>query len=68
MKKWLDLVTDGIFRGTVALVLFYVLKQICLAKDFIVFAGVNPLSFLMVAILGIPGLLLVFAVGLIHYA
>lgn len=67
MKQWMDRLVDGIFRGVVGLVVIYILKQLCLANDFLVFAGVNPLSFLLVAILGIPGFLLVFVIGLIYF-
>lgn len=67
MKQWMDRLVDGIFRGVVGLVLIYILKQLCLANGFLVFAGVNPLSFLLVAILGIPGFLLVFVIGLIYF-
>ena len=67
MKQWSDWLIDSVFQGVVGLIVFYVLKQICLANDFIVFAGVNPLSFVMVTILGIPGFFLVFAIGLLYF-
>lgn len=67
MKRWTDFLIDALFRGVVGLVVFFILKQICLANDFFVFAGINMLSFLLVAILGIPGFLLVLAVSLIHF-
>ena len=67
MKKWMDLLIDAMFRGVVGLVVFFVLKQICIANGFFVFAGINLLSFSLVAILGIPGFLLALTVGLIHF-
>lgn len=67
MKKWTDYLVDAIFRGVVGLVVFYVLKVVCVANGYFVFAGINPLSFLLVAILGIPGFLLALTVGLIHF-
>ncbi len=67
MKKWTDYLVDAIFRGVVGLVVFYVLKAVCVANGYFVFAGINPLSFLLVAILGIPGFLLALTVGLIHF-
>jgi len=67
MKKWTDYLVDALFRGVVGLVVFYILKQICIANGFFIFAGVNPLSFLSVAILGIPGFLLTLSVSLIYY-
>ena len=63
MRKWTDYMIDALFRGVVGLIVFYILKQICLANDFFVFAGINPMSFLLVAILGIPGFLLALTVG-----
>lgn len=67
MKKWTDYLVDALFRGVVGLVIFYVLKQVCIANGYFVFAGINLLSFLLVAVLGIPGFLLVLTVGLIHF-
>ena len=67
MKKWTDYFVDRLFRGVVGLVIFYVLKQICIANGFFVFAGVNLLSFFVVAILGIPGFLLALTVSLIYF-
>ena len=67
MKKWTDYMVDALFRGVVGLVVFYVLKQVCLANGWFVFAGVNFLSFFLVAILGIPGFLLALTVGLVHF-
>lgn len=67
MKKWTDYLVDALFRGVVGLVVFYVLKQVCIANGYFVFAGINLLSFLLVAVLGIPGFLLVLTVGLIHF-
>lgn len=67
MKKWTDYMIDALFRGVVGLVVFYVLKQVCTANGFLVFAGINPMSFLLVAVLGIPGFLLTLTVGLIYW-
>lgn len=67
MKQWIDRLIDAVFRGVVGLIVIYIMKQLCLANDFLVFAGVNPLSFALVAILGIPGFLLVFAIGVIYF-
>lgn len=67
MKKWTDYVVDALFRGVIGLVVFYVLKQICLANGLFVFAGINLLSFLLVAVLGLPGFLLALTVGVIYF-
>lgn len=67
MKKWTDYLVDALFRGVIGLVVFYVLKQICIVHGYFVFAGINPLSFLLVAVLGIPGFLLALTVGVIYY-
>ena len=67
MKRWTDYLIDALFRGVVGLVVFYVLKQLCVANGFLVFAGINPMSFLLVAVLGIPGFLLVLTVGLVYW-
>ena len=32
MKKWTDYMIDALFRGVVGLVVFYVLKQVCVAN------------------------------------
>ena len=67
MKKWTDRLVDMIFRGVMGLVAIYLLEQVCLYWNFPVFAGVNQWTFLFVALLGIPGFLLVFAISLIHF-
>lgn len=67
MKTWTDRIVDMIFRGVVGLVAIYILEQICIHQNFPVFAGVNAGSFLLTAILGIPGFLLVFAIAVIHF-
>jgi len=67
MKQWTDRLIDAVFRGVVGLIIIYIIKQICLANDFLLLAGVNPLSFGLVAVLGIPGFFLVFALGLIYF-
>lgn len=67
MKTWTDRIVDMVFRGVVGLVVFYILQQICLHQNFPVFAGVNFGTFFLVAILGMPGFLLVFAVSLIYF-
>ncbi len=63
----LDEIIDRVFYGAAAMVIFYILKKICLANGFFVFAGINPLTFLTVTILGIPGFLLVFAIALLRF-
>ncbi len=67
MKRWTGILADAVFRGVLGLVVFYVLQQLCTANGLFVFAGINLLSFLTVAVLGIPGFLLVLSVGLIHF-
>lgn len=66
MKTWTDRIVDMIFRGVVGLVVIYIVEQICIYQSFPVFAGVNVGTFLLVALLGMPGFLLVFAVSLIY--
>ena len=65
MKTWTDRLIDIVFRGVVGLVVIYVLEQICIYYDFPVLAGVNVGTFLLTAILGMPGFLLIFASSLI---
>ena len=65
MKQWADYIVDRLFRGVVGLVVIYILQQVCIYTEFPVLAGVNPGSFFLIALLGIPGFLLVSAVGLI---
>lgn len=67
MKTWTDRLVDMVFRGVVGLVVIYILEQICLRQNFPVLAGVNAGSFLLTAILGMPGFLLVFAISLIYF-
>ena len=65
MKTWTDRVVDMAFRGVVGLVVIYILEQLCMYYDFPVLAGVNAGTFLLTAILGMPGFLLIFAGSLI---
>ena len=66
MKTWTDRLVDMIFRGVVGLVVIYILEQICIYNDFHVLAGVNVGTFLLGALLGMPGFLLVFWISLIY--
>lgn len=66
MKTWTDRLVDVIFRGVVGLVIIYILEVICIRRGFPVFAGVNAGSFLLTAVLGVPGFLLVFALSVIY--
>jgi len=66
MKTWTDRLTDAVFRGVVGLVIIYILKQICIYNEFTVLAGVNAGTFLLTALLGVPGFLLIFACSLIY--
>ena len=66
MKTWTDQLVDMIFRGVVGLVIIYILEQICLHNNFFVFAGVNAGTFLLTALLGMPGFLLIFVISIIH--
>lgn len=65
MKTWTDRLVDMTFRGVVGLVVIYILEQLCIYYDFPVLAGVNAGTFLLTAILGMPGFLLIFASSLI---
>jgi len=67
MKTWTDRLVDMVFRGVVGLVVIYILEQICIYNNFPVFAGVNAGTFLLTAVLGMPGFLLIFAISLIHF-
>lgn len=67
MKTWTDRLVDMVFRGVVGLVVIYILEQVCIYNNFPVLAGVNAGTFLLTAILGMPGFLLVFAASLIHF-
>lgn len=66
MKRWTDRLIDAAFRGVVGLVVIYILEQICIHFGFTVLAGVNAGTFLITALLGMPGFLLVFACSLIY--
>ena len=65
MKTWTDRLVDMVFRGVGGLVVIYILEQICIYQDFLRLAGVNAGTFLLTALLGVPGFLLVFAISLI---
>lgn len=67
MKTWTDRLVDMVFRGVVGLVVIYILERICIHNDFVVLAGVNAGTFLLTALLGMPGFLLVFAIAIIHF-
>ena len=66
MKTWTDRLIDMVFRGVVGLVVIYILERICIYNNFPVLAGVNAGTFLLTAILGMPGFLLIFACSLIY--
>lgn len=66
MKTWTDRLVDMIFRGVVGLVIIYILELLCIHNEFPVFAGVNVGSFLLTAVLGVPGFLLVFALSVLY--
>lgn len=66
MKTWTDRLVDMVFRGVVGLVIIYILEQLCVHYDFPILAGVNAGTFLLTALLGMPGFLLVFAISLIY--
>ena len=67
MKTWTDHLVDMIFRGMVGLVVIYILEQVCRYNGFPVLAGVNAGTFLLTALLGMPGFLLIFAASLIYF-
>ena len=66
MKSWTDRLVDMVFRGVVGLVVIYIVKLLCLHYGFPVLGGVNVWTFLLTALLGLPGFLLVFALSLIY--
>lgn len=66
MKTWTDRLIDMVFRGVVGLVIIYVVEQVCIYNSYAVMAGVNAGTFLLTALLGVPGFLLIFAATLIH--
>ena len=67
MKTWTDRLVDMVFRGVVGLVVIYILEQICLHNNFPVLAGVNAGTFLLTALLGMPGFLAIFVISLIYF-
>ena len=64
-KKWMDRVVDMIFRGVLGLVVIYILQVVCISQNFPVLVGINLGVFSLIAMLGIPGFILVLAIGLI---
>ncbi len=66
MKTWTDRLIDMVFRGVVGLVIIYVVEQVCLYNGYVVMAGVNAGTFLLTALLGMPGFLFIFAAALIY--
>ena len=64
-KKWMDKLVDMIFRGVLGLVVVYVMQLVCIHQNLPVLVGINMGVFSVIAILGIPGFVLVFAIGLI---
>ena len=67
MKTWTDRLVDMVFRGVVGLVIIYILERICFYNSILVFAGVNVWTFLLTALLGMPGFLLIFIISIIHF-
>lgn len=66
MKTWTDRIVDMMFRGVAGLVVIYILGQFCLHQELPILAGVNPGTFFLTAIFGLPGFLLIFATTLIY--
>ena len=66
MKTWTDRFIDIVFRGVVGLVVIYIVEQVCIYHGYAVMAGVNAGTFLLTALLGMPGFLLIFAAALIY--
>ena len=64
-KRWTDKIIDMVFRGVLGLVIIYIIQMLCVNQNFPVLAGVNIGTFSLIAMLGLPGFLLVFAIGLI---
>ncbi len=64
-KKWTDKLVDMIFRGVLGLIVIYVMQLVCIHQNLPVLVGINMGVFSLIAILGIPGFVLVFAIGLI---
>ena len=64
-KKWIDRIIDMIFRGVFGLVVIYILQIVCVYQNFPVLAGINLGVFSLIAMLGMPGFILVLAIGLI---
>ena len=64
-KRWTDKIIDMVFRGVLGLFIIYIIQMLCVNQNFPVLAGVNIGTFSLIAMLGLPGFLLVFAIGLI---
>lgn len=67
IKHLADVIIDMLFRGAIGLVFVYLIGMLCRFCELPVIAGVNLATFLMMAILGIPGFFLAFAIGLLGY-
>lgn len=67
IKQIADRIVDMLFRGAVGLVFVYLAGMLCRFLEVPVLAGVNLATFFMIALLGLPGLFLAFAIGLIGY-
>ena len=65
MKLVADAVVDMLFRGAVGLLMLYLLALLCRTFELPVLAGINPATFLMIAVLGIPGFFLALGIGLV---
>ena len=65
IKLVADAVVDMLFRGAVGLLMLYLLALLCRAFELPVLAGINPATFVLIAVLGIPGFFLVLAIGLV---
>lgn len=65
IKRIVDTIVDMLFRGVIGLVLVYGIGVLCRYLDAPILVGVNPATFCMIAVLGVPGLFLAFAIGII---
>ena len=54
-------------RGAAGLFFIHFCSLFCAARDIVTCVGINPLTAGISAVLGIPGILLIYAVDLFHF-
>jgi inhibitor of the pro-sigma K processing machinery len=63
--KLTNMALNFVLRGILGMTLIYVINQYCLGGENVFHVGLNLLSFLTTAVLGVPGVCLLY--GILYY-